>query len=258
MEWDKLTIVFMSELVSQDDGSTNCQIASYILSNIEEVKKSNIKELAEKCHVSASSMSRFCKEVGLNDFHDLKMLLSDARFEFELVNNQSNRENKIISFIDQVKMSLDQVAGSLDPHMLHQLVTDIHRYKKVALFGLLKAETVAMNLQSDLMILGKQTTTKVSVSLQKEYINQATEDDLIIIFSYKGIYFDLTKALKGIDHKKPKIYVVTGNQEIARNRRINHVLSFSSNLDYISHPYQLQVVGSLIAQTYAELIKKKS
>lgn len=37
--------------------------------------------------------------------------------------------------------------------LLYQLADDIRRYPKVAIFGMLKAETVAMNLQSDLAML---------------------------------------------------------------------------------------------------------
>jgi len=250
MQWDKLTIVFMSELVSRNDGSTNCQIASYILEHLDEVKKCNITELAKRSHVSVSSMSRFCKEIGLKDFQDLKIIINDARFEFELPDIKLKGDKRINYLGEQIKSCLDQVTSSIDVNSLNAIVKDIYRYDNVALFGLLKAETVAMNLQSDLMILGKQTTTKVSVALQKEYLENASKEDLIILFSYKGIYFDLTKALKGMERKKPKIWFVTGNSKMKKNKFIDHILSFKSELDYISHPFQLQYVGTLIAQNY--------
>lgn len=60
MYWDKLKIVFLSELVSNNDGATNCQIATYILNHIDEVKKYTINELSNKCHIDNSSISRFC------------------------------------------------------------------------------------------------------------------------------------------------------------------------------------------------------
>ena len=33
------------------------------------------KEMAKKCSVAMSSISRFCKEIGLNDFNELRELL---------------------------------------------------------------------------------------------------------------------------------------------------------------------------------------
>lgn len=81
---DKLKIVFLSELVSSNDGSTNCQIATYILSHIDEVKKCTISELAKRCNVANSSISRFCKEIGLNDFTELKELINITSFNLDL------------------------------------------------------------------------------------------------------------------------------------------------------------------------------
>mgnify|MGYP000512344402 CR=1 FL=1 len=72
MIYDKLPIVFLSTLVSEKNGSTNSQIAAYILNHLEEVQNLGIKEIAKECNVAVSSISRFCKEVGLRDFAELK------------------------------------------------------------------------------------------------------------------------------------------------------------------------------------------
>ena len=50
MIYDKLPIVFLSTLVSEKNGSTNSQIAAYILNHLEEVQNLGIKEIAkERC-----------------------------------------------------------------------------------------------------------------------------------------------------------------------------------------------------------------
>lgn len=257
MYWDKLKIVFLSELVSSNDGSTNCQIASYILSHIYEVKQYTISELAKKCHVANSSISRFCKEIGLNDFVELKELINSTSFNFELYSNHKNIDIRSVDFIGRVKESLDLVEKSLNYEGINNLVKDIYDYEKIAIFGLLKAETVAMNLQSDLLMLGKVALTKVPFKEQIEYLKNTTNKDLIIIFSYTGIYFEHTFK-QGIQKNKakPKIYFVTSDFHSTSNKHFDEVICFKSLQDYASHPFQLQLIGSLIAQNYAYYLEQ--
>jgi DNA-binding MurR/RpiR family transcriptional regulator len=258
MYWDKLKIVFLSELVSSNDGSTNCQIASYILSHIDEVKQYTISELSKTCHVANSSISRFCKEIGLNDFVELKELINTTSFDFELYSNHKNIDVRSVDFIGRVKDSLDLVEKSLNYEVINNLVKDIYNYKKISILGLLKAETVAMNLQSDLLMLGKVALTKVKFKEQLEYLENATDKDLIIIFSYTGIYFEHTfKRRIPKNQAKPKIYFVTSDCHSKSNKYFDEVICFKSLQDYASHPFQLQLIGSLIAQNYAYYLREK-
>ena len=80
MIYSKLPVVFLSTIASERNGSTNCMIASYILDHLNEVQNMGIRDIAEKCHVAMSSISRFCKEIGLRDYAELKELLNCPAF----------------------------------------------------------------------------------------------------------------------------------------------------------------------------------
>ena len=64
----KLPIVFLSTLASEKKDSTNSQIATYLLNHLDDIKNIGIQEMAKEYSVAMSSISRFCKEIGLNDF----------------------------------------------------------------------------------------------------------------------------------------------------------------------------------------------
>lgn len=66
MIYDKLPIVFLSTITSEKNGSTNCVIATYILEHLKEMQNMGIKDIAKRCNVAVSSISRFCKEIGLS------------------------------------------------------------------------------------------------------------------------------------------------------------------------------------------------
>ena len=68
MSYWKLPIIMMSEIVSSRADSTNGHIASYILRHMDELKNDSIRDVAAKANVSPSSISRFCRDIGLQDF----------------------------------------------------------------------------------------------------------------------------------------------------------------------------------------------
>lgn len=254
MLYSKLPIIFLSTLASEKDGSTNSQIAEFILTHLEEMKAIGIRELSEQCHVAISSISRFCKEIGLQDYNELKTLLTLPDLQFELYSSSTTLAERIGDYGTKIKESIDQVIRSIQPKQIQQLCLDIRRYQKVALFGLMKAGSVALNLQSDLLMQGKVTYTKISYKQQMEYLKSASQEDLIIIFSYTGAYFDYEFRRLPQSLKRPKLYLIYGGEEA--QEEFIETIHFDSLQDQASHPYQLQCIASLIAQEYAYLNKE--
>ena len=83
----------------------------------------------------------------------------------------------------------------------------------------------------------------------------ADENDLIIIFSYTGSYFDY-QNLRALKKKlnAPKIWMISGDKKNYPSF-VDEVISFESLQDQAGHPYQLQFVASLIAQEYSKICK---
>ena len=257
MIYDKLPIVFLSTIASEKIGSTNSMIASYILDHLDEMQHLGIKDMARQCHVAVSSISRFCKEIGLKDFAELRELLMTTDLVFEEQDYQLTPSERLHQYRKKVEESLIMVEESIDIHQIIQLCQEIKNHKKIAIFGLLKAESVALNLQGDLLMLGKQVYTNVSYAEQLDYIFHANEDDLIILFSYTGAYFDY-QEIRALQKElvEPQIWMISSQRESFPSY-IDHVLSFQSRQDQSSHPYQLQFIASIIAQEYAKLYNKK-
>lgn len=254
MLYSKFPILFLSTLASEKEGSTNSLIAEFILLHLKDMHEIGIRELAQQCHVAISSISRFCKEIGLQDYNELKELLTVPNLHYEVYSNLPTLQARNEDYGNKIKESIDRVTHSLDLKQIRRLCLDLQHYERVAIFGLMKAGAAALNLQSDLLLQGKVTYTKISYKQQMEYIKAATEQDLIIIFSYTGTYFDYEFRRLPHSLKQPKIYLICGNDRKAENDF--NMIYFDSLQDQASHPYQLQYIGSLIAQEYAYLNKE--
>lgn|GEM_PF-5175933 len=59
-----------------------------------------------------------------------------------------------------------EVSASIDMRAVDLLCERIHDAARVSIYGLLKAGGVAFNLQSDLLMLGKRTSTSTSYAEQ--------------------------------------------------------------------------------------------
>ena len=251
--YGKLPIVLLSEMASGKEDSYNCRIAAWLLGHLGE--SISAEQIARECFISKSAVSRFCREVGFEDFTELKDLTAASEKTFVSLSAFDPIETMSRSLTEQAADSLRLVAETIDYEALDALTAAIHKARRIACFGLLKAEAAAINLQSDLVMLGKNALTKVSFREQMDFLTSAGEDDLIIIFSYRGIYFDydLPANVRGC---KAGIWIVTGNPAIRqtlgeKRLPIAGTLSFSSRLDFFSHPYQLIAASALIAQSAA-------
>ena len=250
MLYGKLPIVFLSTLASEKKDSTNSQIVSYLLNHLDDIKDIDIQEMAKECCVAMSSISRFCKEIGLNDFNELRELLITTNMSFEQYSTSSQSKDRLKEYISKVKESIEMVEESIAMQQIDLLCKEIKKHDHIAIFGLLKAGSVAFNLQSNLLMLGKQTYSNISYKQQLQYISSADENDLFIIFSYTGSYFDYPDIRT---LKKPQIWLISSKQE-SYPEFIDHVITFNSWQDQNSHPYQLQFIASLIAQEYARIL----
>ena len=238
MLYGKLPIVFLSTLASEKKDSTNSQIVTYLLNHLDDIKDIGIQEMAKECSVAMSSISRFCKEIGLNDFNELRELLITTNMTFEQYSTSSKAKDRLKEYSSKVKESITMVEKSIDIQQIDALCKEIQKYEQVGIFGLLKAGAVAFNLQSDLLMLGKQTYSNISYKQQLQYISSADENDLLIIFSYTGSYFDYPdiRTLKN-QLKKPQISLISSKQE-SYPELIDHVITFDSKQDQNSHQYQ--------------------
>ena len=260
MSYWKLPIVFLSEIVSSRSDSTNGYIASYLLGHMHELQECSLRELAGKINVSPSSLSRFCRDIGLHDFIELKELSSDNSYQFSRASPSPDLSLIRDEFTSAVQKSLQKVCRSIDMSKIRKLCCDIQKYNQVAIFGVLKSEGVAMNLQADLVLQGKHVVTKLPYSEQLDYLEGADEKSLIVIFSFKGVYFDygFPHDMRRPKSKRPKIYFITSDPNSEAAQQYDEVIWFESDQDRSSHPYQLQLIADLIAQEYGHLLLEGS
>ncbi len=250
MIYDKFPVVFLSAYLREKEGSTNAVIAKYLLENYRSLSGIGIKRLADECHVGIGSVSRFCKDIGLSDFAELKELI-ESTSSGPPADLPRDPQERVSLWTDSVVRSLCMVRDSVDMKQVEKLCRDIESYEKISAFGMLKGQAAAADLQVDLMMQGKHIFSAVAYVDQLDHILSAGPDELIIIFSYTGSYFEYRK-LRAEEKKlyRPKIWMVCGTEK-KMPPYIREKITFASDLSRTSHPFQLEAAASIIAETYA-------
>jgi len=257
-----LMIILSSTINSESKGSNNYKIAKYIIEHIHDLGNCTLAELAANCYVSNSSVSRFCREIGLADFNELKMQIAKAPSAYHAAETKYRypgykAENVFrsygLSVIDNLNCFLTQDLNN----EIRDLVNDIQNYQNVAAFGYMQSECIALSLQYDLQTCGKPVYTSLKFIDQIDYIKHAGANTLIIIFSHSGTYFKSAFPRTNPFRKqknKPKIYVITSHPEIQPDY-VDHCLQYSSRKesDFSCHPYPLMMIADMIAIMYADM-----
>lgn len=245
MIYEKLPVVLFSALSTYREDETNHVIATYILNHIDEVKDFGIKDLAQSCHVGTGSISRFCREIGFNNFAELKKSLHDST-------SYDDSHFSPLSLSDHINQAINIAAASIDRKQIYKLIKDIQAYDHIYAFGLLKAQNAANDFVVDMHMLGVEVRTSVSYASQIDTMMNVNEKDLVIVFSYTGTYFDAhiwRKERKILE--QAKIWMIMGGQH-EQPSFVDEVIRFDSSLDQRSHPYQLEYIANLITETYAK------
>lgn len=258
MIYGKLPVAFLGAIASEKNGSTNSVVAEYILEHLDQVRGMGIAELAHACHVSPSSISRFCKDIGFDSYAELREVFETSRLEFQSPDLKESPRQRGQRTVETILEGIELVRDSLDYAKIDQLCAEIYQSPRVAAFGVLKAEAAAVDLQCDLLMQGKQVYTNVSYPQQLEYLFSAGQEDLVLIFSCTGAYFEYQDLRGKRDAlKAPRIWMIAG-EDRDYPPFVNETLLYTPWGGRVSHPYQLQTAASLIAQEYAAWVKQRS
>lgn len=230
--------LLLGVIEKEDPGSTDYIIADYILHNVYELGKCSSLELAKGCNVSKSSISRFCRNIGLEDFFTLKVLISTYQ-PYKRVNQkyafESRSENKVIDFIDESMIHLEKFKSEFNQGELSELVKDIHEHDSVILMGLYQSSCISNSLQKDLLSFNKVVANVGDIFKQRSLIERATSDDLIVVFSATASFFDSVLPRKNVMNRKnlPKIYVITVNDSF-EEKFVHKYIRLSDSYNFAS------------------------
>lgn len=258
---NRLLIRLWGILDGEDPESINYQIAQTLVENIASIRHTSSASLAELCNVSKPSISRFCKNLGYEDFYDFRAELNQYcpdRGTKYILSSGSGDSNWMAGYMDSIRRNLDLMQNPMIREKIERLSHDIYSYRKVFLLGNMQSGKTASNLHYNLHVVKKNIYAVSSLKEQIQVFDVCRQGTLIVIFSVSGEYF---RALfpGGEIPKHPagsKIWLVTTNPAVRKMDGIDEILNCETGSDIAGSNICLEIAANLIATCYWKLYQQ--
>ncbi len=254
---NRLLIRLWGVLQEEDKDSINYQIAYTLVNKADSIKNSSSSSLAKLCNVSKPSISRFCKNLGYDDFYDFRAELNqytpDQGLKYNLEGVTSDDQ------ISWMNCYLNKLEGNLSllktPSFLKQvedLVKDIHDYHEVILMGNMQSGNSASILHNNLHIPKNNISAVTGLKGQIRVLNEKKPGRLFVIFSTSGEYY---RALFSageipIQSNESRVWMITTNPALRRTEGVDVILNCKTGNDIASSNICMEITAELIAGCY--------
>lgn len=245
--------------------ATHYHIALILLQNLSRLKSCSINDVAELCNVSKSTISKFIREIGYQDYADFRYAIEFEDVRYRMPNTFVHdvigylQEHSIQEYAQLLAEDLTSNVESLDLDSLDRLAQDIRSSSTVEAFGLMFSETAAIDLQTKLGRIGRFIHTTQNDLKQFDSIRNADKDTLIIIFSESGGFMDRYEMIDRKTGKsvfydtKGRVVMITANEKMARDPRVDYIIKMQHTDAVHTHRIVYPLLTDILTSRYYAL-----
>jgi|SRR5699024_3811098 len=263
-----LIIRLLTILNTEPIDSTMYHIAEVLLQNYSEIQENSIGEMAKLANVSKSTLSKFARELGFDNYIHLK---DSSNFIENRENNyythlekinKTMKTNNYKDYFKSIREAADALENNLDFNAVQRLAFDLNRYSKVGILGLFFSESAAVDFQYKLAFAGKFVHTFQNDLKQNEFIRNADDNTLLIIISHSGDFLRYnqlypTKPKKNMfTDTKAHIFAITSDTDILKLPYVKDAIIYPATSGLQSHLFQYPALIDLIVSQYLSISKQ--
>ena len=221
------------ELLQQHQGDltkSGRTVAEYLVQHAAEAQYLSISSLARECQVAEATVFRFCRALGFEGYHEMRIALAQANATGVLVNQQEPAPDADTATLCEHASALFMTAingtqNALSPQAVEQAVALLHSARQVFCMG--------------------QGGSMVDSHMQVMAASLMTEQDVVLFVSYSGATRDLMETLRTAKANGAKIILITHYEDSPGAKLADIVLlcgAQESPLDSGSIPIKVAVL----------------
>lgn len=254
---ESLTHLLNNYMKSNTHGGVNGEIAAYILANISRMPEMKRSDIAQNCHVSDPSVTRFCKELGFVDFIDFKFALMEQRKllvedppaanPYPLTNEKTFTRN-VDSFSNILAKLTQDALRQVDMEKIKKVSKDIVTYQNVVCIGMGLSSMFGDFLNSRLSFKNKGLRS-IGLPDCSRPLTGDKKRTLAILVSQSGQIIVNNKGLTAYLRKNADaVWFITQSEVPVTDDKINHIIYLKKcgiyNVDY----HIMLTIAELIGQ----------
>lgn len=185
------------------------KIADYILENYENIMYLSLTELAELSGVGDTSVFRFCKQIGLKGYPELKLLLAQ-----DIVSRkESTKDSTFLHFADQIRQNIIQKINEchevLDIPELDKAIQLIKNAERIFFFGIGSSGISALTAKERFLRIGIVSDAAIEGHHQNMIASILSQKDVVVAFSLSGTTKDILDAVQIAKQNNVPVIVLT-------------------------------------------------
>lgn len=186
---------------------TEQKIASYFLENSDDIINLNIADLANRCGVSQSALTRFNKKIGFNGLKDLKRSLtadllessrgtaSDLGNDYSDIMAGDSTDELVEKICKNNQKAILETQCLLDRKNLEAAINLLCETDRVDFYGVGASGLVALDAQQKFMRIGKICNANLDPHIQLVLASNLKKNDVAVLISNSGMTEDILDLL---------------------------------------------------------------
>jgi len=254
-------IITLQQIINQATTTTGIDyvIAEYILRNLYN-DNLTISQIAEDCHISTASVTRFAQSIGYNGFSNLKQDFKTIKYERDELkldfkakqkeNDPSNETTALQNEFQEVVQDFKTFSQAIDFDRIEKLCDLIHGANDIYIIATLIPENLSHILQTTLLNAGKFAYSFPSIKQQYAIADKITSNDLALFVSLEGSHIMQREMTLSITNTGATSVLLTQNPGMKLSAVFDHIISLGEHdiersgkykllmfIEYFSHFY---------------------
>ncbi|MCP9328055.1 MurR/RpiR family transcriptional regulator [Liquorilactobacillus satsumensis] len=210
------------------------QLAAFIQEQPQQVVEMSVQSLALTAQVSAATIVRFCRKIGLNGYGELKLALSaiqhsiatDGYREIAPGEDAQLIMNKLETHLTS---ALELTKKELDLQLIEKVVDLLHTASSVQLFGLVASALPVQDMYQKFNRIGLPTLQNSDLRMAVTCLSAAKDNTLLFCVSNSGETREVIELLR-LGHEKNLPTVLLTSNAASTAAQLAEVVLLTKNI----------------------------
>ena len=251
------------ELLQQRQGQltrSGHAVADYLLQHADEAQYLSISSLARECNVAEATVFRFCRALGFDGYHEMRIALAQANATGTMSSQRelqpgASTETLFEHASARLFTAINGTQNALSAEAVDKAARMLREAKQVFCFGQGGSMLLANDICARFASLSTKFRTSGDSHLQLLTASLMNEADVVLFVSYSGATRDMMETLRTAKAAGAKIILLTHYEDSPGTSLADVVLrcgAQESPLDSGSIPIKVAVlyVGEVLVLRY--------
>ena len=205
------------ELLQQRQGQltrSGHAVADYLLQHADEAQYLSISSLARECNVAEATVFRFCRALGFEGYHEMRIALAQANATGALVNQRVPEPDADTATLCEhasalLMTTINGTQNALSPEAVDRASELLRKARQVYCLGQGGSMLIANDICARFACISTKFRTAGDSHLQLVTASLMTPEDVVLFVSYSGATRDMLETLRTAKAAGAKIILLT-------------------------------------------------